>query len=86
MFLLATLVAALSFGSIAFYSFAFAAFHLALVAVTTIRTRQLLMPAINRAADSGQRRRLPWLHYLSVVIERTHTAVAGFVLVRMVGQ
>lgn len=86
MFSIATLVAALSFGSIAFYSFAFAAILLARVAVTTIPTRQLLMPAINRAADSGQRRRLPWLHYLSVVIERTHTAVAGFVLVRMVGQ
>lgn len=86
MFSIATLVAALSFGSIAFYSFAFAAFHLALVAVTTIRTRQLLMPAINRATDSGQRRRFQWRHGMSVVIERTHSAVAGFVLVRMVGQ
>ena len=86
MFLLATLVAALSFGSIAFYSFAFAAILLARVAVTTIPTRQLLMPAINRATDSGQRRRFQWRHGMSVVIERTHSAVAGFVLVRMVGQ
>ena len=57
---------------------------MALVALTTVPSRQLLMPAINRATDEGQRRRFKWLHGLSVVITLGHIAAAGFVLVRMV--
>ena len=57
---------------------------MALVALTTVPSRQLLMPAINRATDSGQRRRFNLLHGLSVVITLGHIAAAGFVLVRLV--
>ena len=58
---------------------------LALVAITTVPTRQLLMPAINRATDGGARQRFKWLHSLSVLITLSHIGAAGFVLVRMVG-
>ena len=37
---------------------------LALVALTTLPVRQLLMPAINRATDEGQRQRFKRLHRL----------------------
>ena len=57
---------------------------MALVAITTVPARQALMPAINRATDSGQRRHFKWLHGLSVVITLAHIAAAGFVLVRLV--
>jgi len=55
---------------------------LALVAVSTIPTRQVLMPAINRATDSGARTRFKWLHGLSVVITLAHIAMTGVVLAR----
>lgn len=61
-----------------------AAALLASVAITTVPTRQLLMPAINRATDHGQRKRFKWLHGLSVVITLLHIAAAGFALVRLV--
>ena len=54
------------------------------VAVTTVLSRQMLMPAINRATDGGQRQRFKWLHGLSVVITLAHIAAAGLVLVRLV--
>ena len=57
---------------------------MALVAITTIPSRQLLMPAINRATDSGQQQRFKWLHGLSVLVTLTHIIAAGFVLVRLV--
>lgn len=57
---------------------------MALVAVTTVPARQMLMPAINRATDGGQRQRFKWLHSLSVVITLSHIAATGFVLVRLV--
>ena len=61
-----------------------AAVTMGLVALTTLASRQLLMPAINRATDSGQRQRFKWLHTLSVVITLGHIAATGFVLVRLV--
>ena len=61
-----------------------AAALLAAVAITTVPTRQLLMPAINRATDHGHRRRFKWLHGLSVAITLLHIAAAGFALVRLV--
>jgi len=61
-----------------------AAVLLAAVAITTVPTRQVLMPAINRATDHGQRRRFKWLHGLSVAITLLHIAAAGFALVRLV--
>lgn len=50
------------------------------IAITTIPTRQLLMPAINRATDAGNRRRFGVLHGLSVLITLAHIAAAAWVL------
>jgi len=55
---------------------------LALVAITTLPTRQWLMPAINRATDSRAATRFKALHGLSVVITLAHIGIAGFVLSR----
>ena len=55
---------------------------LAAIALTTVPARQLLMPAINRATDSGARSRFKWLHGGSVLITLAHVAIAGWVLVR----
>lgn len=57
---------------------------LALIAVTTVPLRQILMPAINAATDSGQRQRFKWLHALSVLITLAHIVAAGYVLVSLV--
>jgi hypothetical protein len=43
------------------------------------------MPAINRASDTGARARFNALHGLSVAITLAHIALAGVVLVRLVG-
>ena len=55
---------------------------LAIIAITTVPTRQLLMPAINRATDSGAASRFKWLHVASVLITLAHIGMAGFVLAR----
>lgn len=57
---------------------------MAAVAITTVPVRQMLMPAINRATDSGQKRLFKWLHGLSIAVTLAHIAAAGFVLVRLV--
>lgn len=54
------------------------------IALTTIPTRQLLMPAINRATDHGERRRFALLHALSVLITLAHIFAAGTVLVWLI--
>lgn len=54
------------------------------IAVTTLPTRQWLMPAINRATDAGNKARFKTLHGLSVVITLAHIGVAGGVLARFV--
>jgi predicted short-subunit dehydrogenase-like oxidoreductase (DUF2520 family) len=58
---------------------------LALIAATTVPTRQMLMPAINRATDRGDRRQFALLHGVSVLITLAHIAAAGVVLVRLAG-
>ena len=58
---------------------------LALVAVTVLPTRQLLMPAINRATDTGAKGRFKALHGLSVAITLAHIALTGTVLARLAG-
>jgi hypothetical protein len=63
---------------------ALAATVMAAVALTTIPVRQLLMPAINRATDTGQRRRFKWLHGLSVLVTLCHIAATGWLLARLV--
>ncbi len=62
-----------------------AALLLVVVALTTLPTRQVLMPAINRATDAGQRARFAWLHGLSVGVTLAHIGVAGWALVRLAG-
>ena len=52
------------------------------IAVTTLPTRQLLMPAINRATDAGEKARFHRLHGLSVAVTLGHIAMAGSVLAR----
>jgi len=55
---------------------------LAGIALTTLPARQLLMPAINTATDTGAKTRFKVLHSLSVLITLAHIAAAGFVLTR----
>lgn len=57
-----------------------AAIILAIITVTTVPTRQGLMPAINRATDRGDRKRFALLHGLSVFITLAHIAAAGTAL------
>ena len=54
------------------------------IAATTVPTRQLLMPAINRASDAGAKSQFKLLHGLSVAITLLHIGIAGFVLSRFV--
>jgi hypothetical protein len=61
-----------------------AAILLALIAATTVPTRQVLMPAINTATDTGAKTRFKWLHGASVLITLAHIALAGYVLARFV--
>lgn len=60
-----------------------AALVMAAVALTTVPVRQVLMPAINQATDSGQRQRFKWLHGLSVLVTLGHIAATGWLLVRL---
>lgn len=53
---------------------------MAAVAITTVPVRQLLMPAINRATDTGRRQRFKWLHGLSVVVTLGHIVATGWLL------
>jgi hypothetical protein len=56
---------------------------LALIALTTIPTRQILMPAINKATDSDDWVRFMGLHGLSVVVTLAHIVASAVVLVRL---
>jgi len=53
---------------------------LSLIFVTTIPNRQILMPAINNAADTGNKKRWGMLHGLSVIITLAHIVLAGAAL------
>ena len=53
---------------------------LALIFVTTIPNRQFLMPAINNAADTRNKKRWGMLHGLSVIITLAHIVLAGAAL------
>ncbi len=64
----------------------FGAGLMAVIALTTLPTRQVLMPAINRATDTGAKTRFKWLHGASVLITLAHIALAGWVLVRFLSQ
>lgn len=60
----------------------FATGLLGLILVTTIPTRQILMPAINQATDAGAKSRFKWLHGLSVAITLGHIRLTGLVMTR----
>ena len=60
------------------------AVSLVVVAFTASLARQILMPAINAATDTGQRQRFKWLHGLSVVITLGHIAATGWLLATIV--
>jgi hypothetical protein len=62
----------------------FSAAWMAFVMLTAVAARQLLMPAINRATDSGNRKRFLWLHGFSVLITLGHIVLAAVVLVQAV--
>jgi ABC-type transport system involved in multi-copper enzyme maturation permease subunit len=62
----------------------FSAAWMAFVMLTAVAARQLLMPAINRATDSGNKKRFIWLHGLSVLLTLGHIVLAAVVLVQMV--
>ena len=61
-----------------------AAAVMVIISVTTIPTRQILMPAINKASDSGARRKFKILHSLSVFITLSQIIGSGYVLTRFV--
>ena len=58
---------------------------LAAIAVTGLPARQILMPAINRATDTGAKARFKWLHVLSVLITLSHIGLSGWVLSQIPG-
>jgi hypothetical protein len=58
---------------------------LAIIALSTLPTRQILMPAINGASDAGTRSRFKVLHGLSVLITLSHIGMAGTALVMLAG-
>ena len=53
---------------------------LIIIFVTTIPNRQFLMPKINKAADTGNKKSWGMLHGLSVIITLAHIALAGAAL------
>lgn len=57
---------------------------LALIAITTLPTRQLLMPAINKATDRADKTSFRLLHGLSVAITLSHIFMSGWVLFRFI--
>ena len=74
---IASLIAAL----LALASSLFSASILTLIALSTIPTRQILMPAINAATDAKLKQRFLMLHGLSVVITLAHIIAVGFVII-----
>ena len=75
--IITSLIAAL----LALASSVFSAIILALIALSTIPTRQILMPAINTATDAKLKQRFLVLHGLSVAITLAHIVAVGFVIV-----
>jgi hypothetical protein len=62
----------------------FIAAWMAFVMLTAVAARQLLMPAINRATDTGHRKRFLWLHGFSVLLTLGHIVLAAVVLVQTI--
>jgi hypothetical protein len=64
----------------AFVFVPFASMALLAIFFSTIPARQILMPAINAAADDGDWKKFKLLHALSVAITLAHIVIAGVVL------
>lgn len=82
-FYLFVFLTSLAAGALAWFEDLTSASVLALIAVSTVFARQVLMPAINAATDSGDKSRFKVLHSLSVAITLAHIAGAGFVILRI---
>ena len=80
-FYIFVMIASLIAASLALASSLFSASILVLIALSTLPTRQILMPAINAATDAKLKQRFLVLHGLSVVITLTHIVVLGIVIV-----
>ncbi len=59
---------------------------LALIALTTLPTRQILMPAINAAAYAEKKQRFLFLHSVSVLITLAHIAASAVVIIHLARQ
>jgi hypothetical protein len=57
----------------------------ALIGISTIPTRQILMPRINAASDAENFRAFKWLHGASVVITLFHIGASGYCLISLAG-
>jgi Domain of unknown function (DUF4149) len=53
---------------------------ISIICLSTIPTRQILMPAINRMTDTGNTKSFKLLHALSVMITLLHIVISGYVL------
>ena len=56
---------------------------LLIIASTTVFSRQVLMPAVNKATDSQKDTRFKILHGLAVVITLGHIFASGAVIIRL---
>lgn len=83
-FYLFVIIAAAVAGGLLWSSDALSGGLMAVVALTTLPSRQMLMPAINRATDAGATSQFRTLHGLSVIITLAHIGIVGFVLSRFV--
>lgn len=83
-FYLFVIIAAAVAGGLLWSSDALSGGLMAVVALTTLPSRQMLMPAVNRATDAGATSKFRTLHGLSVMITLAHIGMIGFVLSRFV--
>lgn len=82
-FYLFVIVTAAAAGLTAFAGDELAGGALVAVALTAVLARQILIPAINRATDHGEKRRFARLHGASVVLTLVHIVLSGGVLLRL---
>ncbi len=79
-------IAAAGLGAVpAWFADPVAGIVLGAIALSTLPTRQILMPAINAATDAGARRRFAVLHGASVIITLVHIGLAGWAILRLAG-
>lgn len=84
-FYLFVMIASALAAALAWPSDRVSALWLAAITLSTWPTRQILMPAINRATDDGAKSRFKVLHSISVLISLGHIALVAYVLARFLG-